>query len=724
MIPREIGPYRLTEQLGAGGLGKVFRAEDAEGRAVAIKVLTNLNERSLARFRRELELGRTLEHPNLVRTFEGGEVQGHPYLVLELIPGEDLAQSLRAQGPLGAKDLLDMARQLAAGLEYLHARGLVHRDLKPENLRVRPDGQLKILDLGLMHDPDTTAITATGTVLGTFLYMSPEQLRGGEKTPSMDLYAMAVILYKLSTGRHPLYGEGSIKLSDYLPLPGLGEVLPWRPGATTALDGFFRKGLAPDVEDRWETPQALVDGFAAALVADGLVERPGAHTPTGDTLPLPVETSDVASASIATRPRPPVGTPARSGKGVAAALVAGLLAGGAWLAWPVAPPEVRVVEGLALSPDHHLLVLDTDRSATLHLEPGGPALPRDASGLRHFAPVASDQDDLRLFTEVGEPLPPWSLSAQAWEPLAWNVDGSLSWGGETLPLWRDAGGSPWKRALPTPVEMLQQLTRGMLELDLPTWIFETQETGRRPGRLGEVLRKRGLATLQVNTANLLPARLGAVETLPVDDIELWYLAHDLCLAEAYLRRAGAPSPIDPLERGLYARLIRAKEYDLDRQLRPPERVGRQTFPITEDFFMAKVPQTEERDAFEQIWFVPQEPVPLALPPGAGDVSFEAVITRATVFAHDYFGLVSIEGTRPVYFYEDPTGPGGQVERELATQEAPQLRRAFHVPVPQSLLQDGAMALEVTFQPWSWDGKHGVEHVVMQAYGWTRDPTAP
>ena len=418
-IPRQIGRYRVTAQLGAGGLGKVFQGEDEAGNQVAIKVLTNVSDRSLARFRRELELGRTLDHPHLVRTLDGGTIQDHPFLVLELVPGEDLSQRLRRGGPLPAPELLDLARQLADGLSYLHGRGLVHRDLKPENLRVRPDGHLKILDLGLMHAPDTTAITATGTVLGTFLYMSPEQLRGGEKSPSMDLYSTAVLLYKLSTGRHPLYGEGSIKLSDYLPLPALGEVLPWRPGQTTALDAFFRRALAPAPAGRWETPEELVRSFASALAAEGLVESDDAATGE-DTLPIRISASSAGSVSSAIlAPRPPPTPVSHGRRGAMAFGLVGLLGAATWWAMPAAPPKVQVEEGLALSPDHLVLVVRTDREATLRLGPEGPEVPRDEPGRRHFVPVARDQDDLRLYTESGAPLPPRSLSGRRWEPLTW-----------------------------------------------------------------------------------------------------------------------------------------------------------------------------------------------------------------------------------------------------------------------------------------------------------------
>lgn len=719
-IPRQIGKYRLTELLGAGGLGKVFRGEDEAGTPVAIKVLTQNNERSLARFQRELELGKSLNHPNLVRTLEGGEVEGHPYLVLELIPGEDLAHRLRRTGPIPAPELLGLARQLASGLDYLHDRTLIHRDLKPENLRLRDDGHLKILDLGLMHDPDTTAITATGTVLGTFLYMSPEQLRGGGKSPSMDLYAMAVLLYKLSTGRHPLYGEGSIKLSDYLPLPGLGEVLPWRPGTSMALDAFFRQGLDPDPTARFESAADLVASFESALTRDGLVERPGADATTEDTIPLPSGGGTVSSAALAPRPPSP-NRPASGIWGAAAAVAFAALAGGAaWLLVPRSPPVLQVAASLALTPAHRVLVIDTHREATLHLAPEGAAVPRRGDGRRHYIPVAHDQDDLRLYAESGEPLLPRSLSETTWEPVPWNVDGSLTWDEERLSLEMPEGASPWKRALPSADALLQELSRGMLELDVPAWIFETQETGRRPGRLADLLVSRGLATLQANTARLLEARLREISTLPLEDIELWYLAHDLCLAEAYLHRSGVASPIDPLVRGLARRLIHVETYGIPRDQRPPDRPGRITFAVNEDFFKAEVPGGEERDAIESVWFAPQKIEALAPPAGALPVYFEAVISRATVFAHDYYGLVDIEGTRPIYFYEDPTGPGGQVQRELATQDAPQLRRYVRVAVPQALLHSDPMALQVRFRPWKWDGKHGVEHVILQAYGWTRE----
>ena len=294
----------------------------------------------------------------------------------------------------------------------------------------------------------------------------------------------------------------------------------------------------------------------------------------------------------------------------------------------------------------------------------------------------------------------------------------MTWGGAELPLPRPDQGGPWARPLPRPEEMLAELTRGILELDVPRWIFEAQETGRRPGRLGDLLVERGLATLQANTAALLEARLESVPALPIEDVELWYLAHDLCLAEAYLRRNRATLPIDPLARGLHGRLIQAADYTRDG--RPPARPGRQVHEKNQDFFLPDLPGRETRDAVEELWYRAKEPASLAVPPGSRPAHFEAVLTWATRFALEYYALVTIEGMRPVYFYEDPTGPGGQVSREAATKQGGQLRRRYWLLVPEALLPDGPLSLEVTFRPWSWDEEQGYEHVIMQAYGWTRD----
>src|SRR5712691_9794810 len=190
-----LGPYEVLSRLGAGGMGEVYRARDGKlNRDVAIKVLPAAfaaDAERLARFRREAQVLAALNHPHIAAIYGLEESGGVEALVLELVPGETVAERL-AKGPLPVEEALEIARQIAEALEAAHERGIVHRDLKPANVKLTPEGKVKVLDFGLAKallgdasSPDVSAsptitaqATQAGVVIGTAAYMSPEQARG------------------------------------------------------------------------------------------------------------------------------------------------------------------------------------------------------------------------------------------------------------------------------------------------------------------------------------------------------------------------------------------------------------------------------------------------------------------------------------------------------------------------------------------------------------------
>ena len=222
-----LGPYEVVAPLGAGGMGEVFRARDARlGRDVAIKALpeafANDPER-LARFEREAKLLASLSHPNVAGIHGLELVEGHRYLVLEFVEGETLAARIE-RGALPLADAIDVARQVAAGVEAAHEATVVHRDLKPGNVMIKADGSVKVLDFGLAKggaahgasgsDPRlsasptmTYAATGTGVILGTAAYMSPEQARGRAVDRRTDVWSFGCVLYECLTGRQAFQGE-------------------------------------------------------------------------------------------------------------------------------------------------------------------------------------------------------------------------------------------------------------------------------------------------------------------------------------------------------------------------------------------------------------------------------------------------------------------------------------------------------------------------------------
>jgi serine/threonine-protein kinase len=233
LIGETLSHFRVTSRLGAGGMGEVYRATDTHlGRDVAIKMLPADLARDparLSRFRREAHLLASLNHPHIAAVYGLEEVGGMPFLILELVEGEDLAERL-SRGPLSVEEALEIARQIAEALEEAHEKGIIHRDLKPANVKVTPENKVKVLDFGLaklldppeadgptgragtMPDPSHSPTlshhgTAMGVILGTAAYMSPEQTRGRPVDKRADIWAFGVVLYEMLTGKQLFSGE-------------------------------------------------------------------------------------------------------------------------------------------------------------------------------------------------------------------------------------------------------------------------------------------------------------------------------------------------------------------------------------------------------------------------------------------------------------------------------------------------------------------------------------
>ena len=283
MTPETVaGRYRVERILGRGGMATVFLARDAElQRPVAIKVLASdlggdgpLRER----FLREARLAARLSHPNVVRVFDVGEGGDGPYIVMEYVPGETVADLLARRRKVSPAEAVDLVAQACEGLQHAHEHGLVHRDVKPQNLLVREDGCVKVADLGIARDADSTHLTQHGTILGTAAYLSPEQTAGEEVTAASDVYSLGAVLYELLTGRTP-YEFAS--LAELAAKQSAGEIMPpcdLEPTIPQRLEAVVMRCLARDPRFRPHSAAMLGAELRATL------DRTGPST--APTLPL------------------------------------------------------------------------------------------------------------------------------------------------------------------------------------------------------------------------------------------------------------------------------------------------------------------------------------------------------------------------------------------------------------------------------------------------------
>jgi len=277
------GRYQVERTLGHGGMAVVYLARDAElGRQVALKLLAqNLADGGefRKRFVREARLAARLSHPNVVQVYDAGEDERLPFIVMEYVPGQTLAQLLAHRGKLPAPEAASLVRQAALGLQHAHDAGLVHRDVKPQNLLLRDDGVLKIADFGIARAAESSRLTKLGTVLGTAAYLAPEQALGGEVGPPADIYSLGAVLYELLAERPPYEFSSLAELAEK---QRSGAILPVRdlePAVPDELEAVVMRCLARDPDFRPASAREVADSLALEPETAELPTAGGATVP-------------------------------------------------------------------------------------------------------------------------------------------------------------------------------------------------------------------------------------------------------------------------------------------------------------------------------------------------------------------------------------------------------------------------------------------------------------
>jgi len=271
------GRYRLVELLGQGGMARIYRATDSQlGRDVAVKVLHREFGRDpdfVARFRREAQAAAALSHPGIVGVYDFGTDDEGPYLVMELVDGEDLASVLRRNGPLPPRQAARLVAEVARALNAAHDRGIVHRDVKPGNIMLTASGRVKVTDFGIARAWADAGLTLPGTTLGSVHYFSPEQALGEPATAASDVYSLGIVLYELLAGRRPWEGDSAAAVAMArisAPPPRVSDA---RPSVPPALEAIDRKALARDAVARFPSAGAMADALEAFL-EEGRIATP------------------------------------------------------------------------------------------------------------------------------------------------------------------------------------------------------------------------------------------------------------------------------------------------------------------------------------------------------------------------------------------------------------------------------------------------------------------
>jgi len=255
------GRYQIIEELGKGGMGKVYRVIDKKlNEEVALKLIKPeiaSDKKTVERFSNELKLARKIVHKNIARMFDLNEEKGTHYITMEYVRGEDLKRLIRKIGQLSAGQAIPIVKQVCEGLAEAHRLGVVHRDLKPQNIMVDEEGNARIMDFGIARSLKAKGITDSGMMIGTPDYMSPEQVEGKEVDKHSDIYSLGVILYEMVTGQVPFKGETAFSIAFKHKSEKAKDPKEINAQVPSDLSHVILKCMEKDKEKRYQTAEVL-----------------------------------------------------------------------------------------------------------------------------------------------------------------------------------------------------------------------------------------------------------------------------------------------------------------------------------------------------------------------------------------------------------------------------------------------------------------------------------